>query len=212
MEVHQSTAEPWRVTLVDTGDETMTGGRLARVLDYVARRATFCLTYGDGVADIDITRAGRVPPRAGHAGDGHRRAAARALRRAARSTATACTGFAEKPQGDGGWINGGFFVLSPEVGALPRGRRRPIWEREPLEGLARDGQLAAYQHDGLLAADGHAARQRQLQALWDSARRRGRSVAVDARVLARPARPGHRPHRLQGRLAAPVARRRWAPR
>jgi glucose-1-phosphate cytidylyltransferase len=166
MDVHQSTAEPWRVTLVETGDSTMTGGRLARVLDYV-RDGDFCLTYGDGVADVDI--AALV--------DFHRSqgtiATVTAVQPPGRFGALEVdgrrvTGFSEKPHGDGGWINGGFFVLSPGVERYLGGGDETIWEREPLEGLARDGQLSVYHHEGFWQPMDTQRDMRQLQAMWES--------------------------------------------
>jgi glucose-1-phosphate cytidylyltransferase len=147
MEVHQQYVEPWKVTLVDTGDETMTGGRLKRVAPYLAGEEAFCLTYGDGVGDVNIaeliafhhaqmglaTLTATYPP--GRFG---------ALDISADHRVEA---FKEKPKGDGGMINGGFFVLSPQVIDLIEGDST-IWEREPLEALARAGQLSAYQHQG----------------------------------------------------------------
>jgi glucose-1-phosphate cytidylyltransferase len=165
VEVHQSAAEPWRVTLVDTGDETMTGGRLRRVMGYVAGEE-FCLTYGDGVADIDISALIRF----------HREqetlATVTAVQPPGRFGALEVdgrrvTGFAEKPHGDGGWINGGFFVLSPEVERY-LGDDTTVWEREPLEGLARDGELSVYQHEGFWQPMDTQRDMRQLQALWES--------------------------------------------
>jgi glucose-1-phosphate cytidylyltransferase len=165
VEVHQSAAEPWRVTLVDTGDETMTGGRLRRVMGYVAGEE-FCLTYGDGVADIDISALIRF----------HREQATLATVTAVQPPGRfgalevdgrRVTGFAEKPHGDGGWINGGFFVLSPEVERY-LGDDTTVWEREPLEGLARDGELSVYQHEGFWQPMDTQRDMRQLQALWDS--------------------------------------------
>jgi glucose-1-phosphate cytidylyltransferase len=165
VEVHQSAAEPWRVTLVDTGDETMTGGRLRRVMGYVAGEE-FCLTYGDGVADIDISALIRF----------HREqstlATVTAVQPPGRFGALEVdgrrvTGFAEKPHGDGGGINGGFFVLSPEVERY-LGDDTTVWEREPLEGLARDGELSVYQHEGFWQPMDTQRDMRQLQALWDS--------------------------------------------
>jgi glucose-1-phosphate cytidylyltransferase len=165
VEVHQNHAEPWSVTLVDTGEATMTGGRLARVLHYV-EDGEFCFTYGDGVGDVDIgalvdfhrsqgtlatVTAVQPPGRFG------------ALEIAGRRV----TGFAEKPQGEGGWINGGFFVLSPEVGRYLAGDAT-IWEREPLEGLARDGQLAVYEHAGFWQPMDTQRDMRQLQEIWAS--------------------------------------------
>lgn len=146
MEVHHRHAEPWRVTLVDTGDETMTGGRLKRVAKYVQDEDTFCMTYGDGVGDIDITeliafhRAQNV------------KATLTATVPAGRFGALSMTGskvnsFMEKPKGDGATINGGFFVLSPQVLDFIADDKT-VWEREPLECLAKEGNLAAYQHHG----------------------------------------------------------------
>jgi glucose-1-phosphate cytidylyltransferase len=165
VEIHQSAAEPWRVTLVDTGDETMTGGRLRRVMGYVAGEE-FCLTYGDGVADIDISRLVRF-----HRDQGTL-ATVTAVQPPGRFGALEVdgrrvTGFAEKPHGDGGWINGGFFVLSPEVERY-LGDDTTVWEREPLEGLARDGELSVFQHEGFWQPMDTQRDMRQLQALWDS--------------------------------------------
>jgi glucose-1-phosphate cytidylyltransferase len=166
VEVHQSKAEPWRVTLVDTGDATMTGGRIARVLDYVAGEE-FCLTYGDGVADIDVAALIDF-----HRAQG-RIATVTAVQPPGRFGAleidgARVTGFAEKPHGDGGWINGGFFVLSPEVARYLDGGDAMIWEREPLERLADDGELSVYEHDGFWQPMDTQRDMRQLQAMWDS--------------------------------------------
>jgi glucose-1-phosphate cytidylyltransferase len=146
MEVHRETAEPWRVTLVSTGEDTMTGGRLKRVLSHVANEEVFALTYGDGVADIDITAE-----LAFHRAHG-RQATVAAVRPAKRFGALDIDGdvvrsFEEKPDDDGGWINGGFFLLSPKVGDLIEGDAT-IWERYPLETLAKTDQLRAFQHHG----------------------------------------------------------------
>ncbi len=147
LEFHSNTCEPWRVTLVDTGAGTMTGGRLKRVLPYVADEEAFCFTYGDGVSNVNITELIEF----------HRR-----QRTLVTLTATQPTGkfgalgigdnsqvrtFVEKPQGDGRWVNGGFFVLSPKVGEYIVGDAT-IWEREPLEHLAREGQVSAFRHTG----------------------------------------------------------------
>jgi glucose-1-phosphate cytidylyltransferase len=166
VEVHQSTAEPWRVTLVDTGESTMTGGRLARVMDYV-RDDTFCLTYGDGVADVDITALVAFHREQGTV------ATVTAVQPPGRFGAleidgARVTGFAEKPHGDGGWINGGFFVLAPEVARYLDGGDSLIWEREPLEGLARDGELSVFHHDGFWQPMDTQRDMRQLEALWES--------------------------------------------
>ncbi len=165
VEVHQNKAEAWHVTLVDTGDETMTGGRLRRVLGYVGEEE-FCMTYGDGVADIDI---GALV--AFHREHG-RLATVTAVQPPGRFGSleidgSAVTGFAEKPHGDGGWINGGFFVLSPGV------RRYiacddTVWEREPLESLAAERQLSVYHHDGFWQPLDTQRDMRQLQAMWES--------------------------------------------
>ena len=146
MEVHQNNAEPWRVTLVDTGEHSMTGGRLKRVRDYVAGEKAFCFTYGDGVGDVDITKLIDL-----HHAEG-RLATLTATRPPGRFGAlniqnSQVVSFKEKPQGDGGWINGGFFILSPEVIDRIEGDHT-IWEREPLEGLSTDGELSVYCHDG----------------------------------------------------------------
>jgi glucose-1-phosphate cytidylyltransferase len=167
VEVHQSKAEPWRVTLVDTGQATMTGGRLGRVLDYVEGE-DFCFTYGDGVADVDV---GALV--AFHREQG-RLATVTAVQPPGRFGALEIdgervTGFAEKPPGDSGWINGGFFVLSPGVERY-LGGDDTIWEREPLEGLARDGQLAVYEHGGFWQPMDTQRELRQLQAMWESGR------------------------------------------
>jgi len=146
MEVHRETAEPWRVTLVDTGEDTMTGGRLKRVLPHVANEEIFALTYGDGVSDIDITAE-----IAFHRSHG-RECTVAAVRPAKRFGALDIQGdkvmsFEEKPDDDGGWINGGFFLMSPKVGDLIEDDST-IWERSPLETLARADQLRAFQHHG----------------------------------------------------------------
>ena len=145
MEIHERKAEPWRVTLVDTGDETMTGGRLKRVREYVGEE-DFCMTYGDGVGDVDITALLAFHSRHGCL------ATMTAIKPPGRFGALALEGekvvnFLEKPQGDGGWINGGFFVLSPSVFDLIEGDNT-IWEREPLENLAHTDNLRAYFHHG----------------------------------------------------------------
>jgi glucose-1-phosphate cytidylyltransferase len=146
MEVHHQKAEPWKVTLVDTGDLSMTGGRLKRVREYVGQES-FCFTYGDGVADVDINglisfhkqqnqlatlTAVQPPGRYGALQLG---------------SAGEVQGFQEKPEGDGGWINGGFFVLEPEAIDLIDGDST-IWEQEPLKDLASRGQLSAFFHKG----------------------------------------------------------------
>ncbi|PSO23645.1 glucose-1-phosphate cytidylyltransferase [Bradyrhizobium sp. MOS002] len=146
MEVHRETAEPWRVTLVDTGEETQTGGRLKRVLPYIADEPFFALTYGDGVADIDL--AAEIAFHKAHG----RLATVSVVRPARRFGAVSIEGnrvisFEEKPHDDGGWINGGFFLLSPSVVGLIAGDKT-VWEHEPMERLSRDDDLRAYVHPG----------------------------------------------------------------
>ena len=146
MEVHQCNAEPWRVTLIDTGTETMTGGRLGRVAEHVKNEGTFCMTYGDGVSDVNISELLAF----------HKKYGLQATLTAAYPPGrfgslvirdSKVTSFKEKPKGDGSMINGGFFVLSTKVLDLIEGDHT-IWEREPLERLADMGQLAAYKHTG----------------------------------------------------------------
>jgi glucose-1-phosphate cytidylyltransferase len=146
MDVHRKTAEPWQVTLVDTGEKTQTGGRVNRILHHVANEEFFALTYGDGVADIDLSAQ-----IAFHRAHG-RRATITAVRPAKRFGAIALErdrviAFEEKPDGDGGWINGGFFLLSPAIGDLLEGDET-VWEREPMKALARSDQLRAFVHRG----------------------------------------------------------------
>jgi glucose-1-phosphate cytidylyltransferase len=144
LEVHQKKGESWRITLVDTGDDTQTGGRLKRVRDYVNGR--FCMTYGDGVGDVDITSLLEF-----HAARG-KLATMTAVQPPGRFGSLhiqdqSVTSFLEKPIGDGGWINGGFFVLEPDVIDLIEADST-IWERQPLETLASSGQLNAFNHKG----------------------------------------------------------------
>lgn len=147
MEVHEQNAEPWRVTLIDTGEGTMTGGRLKRVSSYLVDDEAFCLTYGDGVSDVDITKLIDFHSKHGCL------ATLTAVYPPGRFGAldiqecNTITSFAEKPKGDGGMINGGFFVLSPEVINLIDGDHT-IWEREPLEALAKSQQLKSFTHEG----------------------------------------------------------------
>lgn len=168
MHVHERYAEPWRVTLVDTGEHTMTGGRLRRVRDYLQEDETFCFTYGDGVADVDIPALLDF-----HRAQG-RLATVTAVQPPGRYGALTVLddrvrGFQEKPQGDGGWINGGFFVLSPRVIDYISGDA-VIWEREPLERLAREGQLAAYCHRGFWQPMDNMRDKTYLEELWASGR------------------------------------------
>jgi glucose-1-phosphate cytidylyltransferase len=146
IETHRNTAEPWRVTLIDTGETTETGGRLKRVLPYVSDEPFFALTYGDGVADLDVRAQ-----IAFHQSHG-RMATVTAVRPAKRFGAIEIdrdrvTSFEEKPEHDGGWINGGFFLLSPKVGSLIA-EDATKWEQGPMESLARQDQLRAYVHRG----------------------------------------------------------------
>jgi len=167
MEVHQQSVEPWRVTLVDTGDDTMTGGRLKRVAPYLQGEEAFCFTYGDGVSDVNITKliefhrthglqstltATYAPGRFG-ALDIH--------------VDQRITAFKEKPKGDGGMINGGFFVLSPKVINLIA-NDQTLWEREPLEALAQSNQLKAFQHSGFWQPMDTLRDKNHLEELWQS--------------------------------------------
>lgn len=166
MQVHHRYVEPWRVTLVDTGEDTMTGGRLKRVANYLRTEEVFCLTYGDGVSDVDIaelvafhkahglkaTVTAAIPP--GRFGaldlEGHK-----------------VRTFKEKPQGDGAMINGGFFVLSPQVIDYIAGDQTS-WERDPLERLAEEGQLAAFPHRGFWQPMDTLRDKNHLEELWAS--------------------------------------------
>lgn len=146
-EYHTSQSEPWKVTLIDTGLNTMTGGRIKRIEPYV-NGETFMLTYGDGVGDVDIPKLLDYHKKSGRAAtltavQPHGRFGALEM-----GPSGSITAFQEKPKGDGSWINAGFFVCEPSVFSYIRGGDPTIWEREPLEGLARDGQLGAYKHEG----------------------------------------------------------------
>ena len=166
MEVHQKNAEPWKVTLVDTGENTMTGGRLKRVHEYLKADEDFCFTYGDGVGDVNITEtikfhkqqntlatlsAMQPPGRFGALGLSHHKV----------------HGFQEKPQGDGGWINGGFFIMSPKVIDYIDGDDT-VWEREPMERLAKEDQLSAYFHHGFWQPMDTLRDKVHLEELWQS--------------------------------------------
>ena len=191
MEVHHSSTEPWRVTLVDTGDETMTGGRLRRVARFLGDE-TFCLTYGDGVADVDVTALIARHREIGGAGDRHRGPGARALRRARRRAAarTASHGFREKPPGDGAWINGGFFVCEPAVIETIERRRDPLGGR--AAGRARRARRAGRPLPRrLLARDGHAARPPRARGAVERAARAVAGVVVSATVCRFCAAPLH---------------------
>jgi glucose-1-phosphate cytidylyltransferase len=166
MEVHQGYAEPWKVTLVDTGEKTMTGGRLKRVAQYVKDQEAFCFTYGDGVADIDI----------GATIEFHRKQGVQATLAAVHPpgrfgaldiAAHKVTTFKEKPKGDGGMINGGFFVLAPSVISLIKDDST-VWEQGPLESLARDHQIAAFEHTGFWQPMDTLRDKNHLEELWAS--------------------------------------------
>ncbi len=166
MEVHERHAEPWRVTLVDTGDDTMTGGRLKRVAEYVQNEAAFCFTYGDGVADVDI--AATIGFHQSHG----KQATVTAVQPPGRYGALAMdarqvVGFTEKPRGDGGLINGGFFVLSPQCLTRIAGDATS-WELEPLVGLASEGQLMAFEHAGFWQPMDTLREKNLLEDLWQS--------------------------------------------
>lgn len=163
VEIHQNNAEPWRITLVETGDKTMTGGRLKRVANYLDNE-DFCFTYGDGVSDVNVSdliafhkqqntlstlTAIQPPGRFGALDTDNEK----------------ITGFREKPQGDGGWINGGFFVLSPKVLDYIQ-HDDTIWEKDPLERLAKEGQLSAYFHHGFWHAMDTLRDKNHLEELW----------------------------------------------
>jgi glucose-1-phosphate cytidylyltransferase len=168
MEVHRKHAEPWRVTVVDTGDNTMTGGRLRRVADYLAQEEAFCFTYGDGVADVNIAEAIRF-----HKAHG-KLATVTAVQPPGRYGALQMdgprvAGFTEKPRGDGGLINGGFFVLSPRCIARIEGDPTS-WEGEPLTSLANEGQLMAYEHQGFWQPMDTLRDKNLLEDLWQSGR------------------------------------------
>ena len=164
MEVHQNANEPWHVTLVDTGANTMTGGRVKRVADYIGDE-TFMLTYGDGVGDVDLTKLLDFHSRHG------KKATVTAVQPAGRFGAMeigahgAVRHFQEKPDGDGGWISGGFFVLEPEVLDLI-GDDATVWEREPIEALAAAGELRAYKHHGFWQPMDTLRDKQNLDALW----------------------------------------------
>ena len=166
IEYHATKHEPWRVTLVDTGEDTMTGGRLKRVAPFLKADEPFFFTYGDGVADLDLAKLAAF--HRSHGRDATVTAVAPPGRYGALEIASSqVQRFIEKPPGDNGLINGGFFVLSPSV--IDRvAADETIWEQEPLEGLARDGQLMAFPHDGFWAAMDTLRDKTQLETLWAS--------------------------------------------
>ena len=166
MQVLQQSAEPWRVTLIDTGEETMTGGRLRRAAPYVRDEEAFCFTYGDGVSNVNIANLIAFHK------DQKVKATLTATYLPGRFGALDMMGdkvrsFKEKPKGDGGMINGGFFVLSPAVLDLLDGDDC-VWERAPLETLAQRGDLAAYQHHGFWQAMDTLRDKTYLEELWQS--------------------------------------------
>jgi glucose-1-phosphate cytidylyltransferase len=166
MQVHHKNVEPWRVTLVDTGEHTLTGGRLKRVAEYLKDEQDFCFTYGDGVADVDISAlvnfhrlhgklatvtAVQPPGRYG----------------ALQMSQTTVEGFVEKPKGETGWINGGFFVLSPEC-IKQIGGDQTSWEAQPLKSLAENRQLEAFKHSGFWQPMDTLREKNYLEELWQS--------------------------------------------
>jgi glucose-1-phosphate cytidylyltransferase len=165
MEVHQRRSEAWRVTIVDTGDATMTGGRLKRVREYLGNKP-FCFTYGDGVGDVNITESIAFHQREG------RKATLTGVQPPGRFGALDIVGnqvksFQEKPDGDGSWINGGFFVLEPSVIDLVPDDKT-IWERQPLESLAKSDQLSIYKHQGFWQPMDTLRDKQHLEDLWSS--------------------------------------------
>jgi glucose-1-phosphate cytidylyltransferase len=166
MEVHNIKSEHWKITLVDTGLNTMIGGRIKRILPYVRDEEAFCLTYGDGVSDLDIKASILLHNQE------KRLATVTAVQPSGRFGAlqfegTQVKGFTEKPMGDGGWINGGFFVLSPKVVDYIRDDTT-VWEREPMEKLAKEGQLNAYFHKGFWQPMDTLRDKVHLEELWQS--------------------------------------------
>jgi glucose-1-phosphate cytidylyltransferase len=165
MEVHQNSAEPWKVTLVDTGENTMTGGRLKRVRQYLGNEA-FCMTYGDGVADVDIAKLVAFHKRQG------RLATLTAIQPPGRfgtinMDKQEIVSFEEKPHGSHGWINGGYFVLDPAVIDYIEGDHT-VWERDTLERLAREGRLAAFLHTGFWHCMDNLRDKNYLDEVWNS--------------------------------------------
>ena len=167
MQVHQNNVEPWVVTLVDTGEKTMTGGRLKRVKEYVKDQEAFCFTYGDGLSNIDVSELIKFHKQHG------KEATLTAVRPPGRYGALKFGSndivdyFQEKPEGDGSWVNGGFFVLNPVV--IDRVKDdQSYWEKEPLSSLAKDKQLFAYKHNGFWQPMDTLREKIQLQELWSS--------------------------------------------
>jgi glucose-1-phosphate cytidylyltransferase len=166
MEVHHHHAEPWKITLVDTGENTLTGGRLKRVSDYVKDEAEFFFTYGDGVSNVDITALAKFHRKHG------KPVTVTAVQPPGRygsldlGSEGMVKGFVEKPKGDGGWINGGFFVLSPKVlGYLENDQTS--WEAEPLEKLSKENLVMAFEHNGFWQPMDTLRDKNNLEALWE---------------------------------------------
>ncbi len=167
MQVHNNSVEPWKVTLVDTGEKTMTGGRIKRIKDYVGKE-TFCMTYGDGVSDINI----------GELIEFHRNQNTLATITAVQppgkfgvikinEEGSRISSFKEKPDGDGAWINAGFFVMEPGVIDYISGDST-VWEQEPMKNLALDGAISAYRHNGFWHAMDNLRDKYELEELWNS--------------------------------------------
>ena len=166
MQVHQQKAEPWKVTLIDTGEDTLTGGRLKRVAEYVKDEDAFCFTYGDGVSNVDIRASIKFHQRHG------KLATVTAVRPPGRYGALErsgdlVTGFAEKPRGDGGVMNGGFFVLSPDVISFIDGDHSS-WEGEPLTKIASEGEMMAFEHLGFWQPMDTLREKNLLEEIWAS--------------------------------------------
>lgn len=164
IEVHKKNSEPWKITLVDTGLETMTGGRLSRVKDYLD--GTFCMTYGDGLSDVNIGNL------LSHHASSSKLATLTAVKPPGRFGAleidcSTITSFQEKPRGDGTWINGGFFVLEPDVINLIDGPDC-VWEDQPLKSLANQGQLSAFRHEGFWQPMDTLRDKNYLEKLWST--------------------------------------------
>jgi len=166
MQVHRRSADPWKVTLIDTGETTMTGGRLKRVGDYLRDEDSFCFTYGDGLSDVNITeliKFHRAHGKLSTVTAVHPPGRYGALERRGNQV----TGFVEKPRGDGGLINGGFFVLSPKCIDLIQGDSTP-WESDPMTTLAARGEIMAYEHDGFWQPMDTLREKNMLEDLWAS--------------------------------------------
>ncbi|MEY8213079.1 MAG: glucose-1-phosphate cytidylyltransferase [Colwellia sp.] len=166
MVIHQKKAEPWKVTLVDTGEDTMTGGRLKRVREYLDKDEAFCFTYGDGLSDIDISEEVRFHHQHG------KLATVCAVQPPGRYGALLCDGdnvegFEEKPVGDGAWINGGFFVLQPKVIDYIE-KDDTLWEEEPLKRIVAEQQMRAYKHTGFWQPMDTLREKKLLESLWSS--------------------------------------------